>query len=251
MTEMNANDYDNSHIIDGCLLILALWLKDSFGENKVGLPARSKTNGIQDNIRNFIFTQALSLHQILSSFRHIPNIHFAFSLSGNKSATILTPSFRKNSTPYSRTPPSTFSSNLSSSSKTVDDGMRELFYSYDNIQFIFLKTFTNRNFSNYFEYILDAILNTLSLSIPSIRARAIRIIGSFVNVDATLITHKDVREAIIERFNDIAISVRDEAVKLVGSYVLKGYDITQGYLDGLLLRLRDKGTQESLTQALI
>ena len=44
---------------------------------------------------------------------------------------------------------------------------------------------------------------------------------------------------IMHRF---IISVREEAVKLVGGFVLKGYDISAGpYLDGLIVRLRDKG----------
>ena len=44
-----------------------------------------------------------------------------------------------------------------------------------------------------------------------------------------------------ERFNDVSISVREEAVKLVGGFVLRGFDVTNGYLDGLIVRLRDKG----------
>ena len=34
--------------------------------------------------------------------------------------------------------------------------------------------------------------------------------------------------------------MREEAVKLVGSYVLKGYDVAEGFLEGLIVRLRDK-----------
>lgn len=33
-------------------------------------------------------------------------------------------------------------------------------------------------------------------------------------------------------------AVREEAVKLVGSFVLKGFDISAGYMDALITRLR-------------
>ena len=36
-------------------------------------------------------------------------------------------------------------------------------------------------------------------------------------------------------------NVGKAAVKLVGAYVCRGYDPSQGYLPGLLHRLRDKG----------
>lgn len=56
-----------------------------------------------------------------------------------------------------------------------------------------------------------------------------------------LIQRESVRKAVTERFYDVAISVREEAVKLVGSFVLLGYDISSVYLEGLISRLRDKG----------
>jgi hypothetical protein len=62
-----------------------------------------------------------------------------------------------------------------------------------------------------------------------------------LDADPELICDDLIRDAVTERFNDVAISVREEAVKLVGGFVLRGYDIDKGYIDGLLVRLKDKG----------
>ena len=56
-----------------------------------------------------------------------------------------------------------------------------------------------------------------------------------------MIKTDEIKNAVTDRFNDISISVREEAVKLVGNFMSKGYDISAGYIDGLLIRLNDKG----------
>ena len=107
-------------------------------------------------------------------------------------------------------------------------------------------------------------------SSPLIRARCMKALGSLVNTDASLLHLPRMEELVLERFNDISISVREETVKLVGKYLLSlprgeiklentpGNSKTadtdsrgQGsvgsdgsadrYLNGLLVRLRDKG----------
>ena len=58
--------------------------------------------------------------------------------------------------------------------------------------------------------------------LPGVRARVVRTLSSFTKIDPDLISRDLVRDSVTARFNDVAISVREEAVKLVGGFVLKG-----------------------------
>ena len=155
-----------------------------------------------------------------------------------------------------------------------------------------------------------AILVMFAEPQPAVRARVVKTLALLTKADPSLIARPSFTDAVTERFNDVAISVREEAVKLVGGFVTKarhslflyfvtkhvtpsislsfypssprhvvlssiprathpsgapyllhriqtrcsffffaifcrvppqGFDITEGYLDGLLVRLRDKG----------
>ena len=66
-------------------------------------------------------------------------------------------------------------------------------------------------------------------------------LGALVTAEHALAAREEIRTAVLERFDDVAISVREEAVRLAGGFVLQGYDVSYQYLDGLLVRLRDKG----------
>ena len=100
---------------------------------------------------------------------------------------------------------------------------------------------TDRLLATEYDRIITALLMLLAEPMPVIRARVLKTFASIMKVDSDLISMEAVRETVNERFNDCAISVREEAVKLVGGYVARGYDLSQGYLPGLLQRLRDKG----------
>ncbi len=66
---------------------------------------------------------------------------------------------------------------------------------------------------------------------PAVRARIIRTFASILKVDPDLIARENIKDAVTERFNDVGISVREEAVKLVGvCFVQQGYDLSEGYL---------------------
>jgi hypothetical protein len=113
---------------------------------------------------------------------------------------------------------------------------------------------------------------------PLTRARCMKALGALVRTDASLLHLPRMEELVLERFNDVSISVREETVKLVGKYLLSlrsmvklesAEDVSQKkrdeagtgagakagawsreeggssadsrYLNGLLVRLRDKG----------
>lgn len=109
------------------------------------------------------------------------------------------------------------------------------------------------------------VLLMSSQSSPLIRARCMKAISSLVRTDSSLLRLPRMEELVLERFNDVSISVREETVKLVGKYLLslqsggvkdehcggqplssnsREISINGGedrYLNGLLVRLRDKG----------
>lgn len=116
-----------------------------------------------------------------------------------------------------------------------------------------------------------------SQSSPLIRARCMKALGGLVRTDASLLYLPRLQEMVLERFNDVSISVREETVKLVGKYLLslrpdqlkskkeaplkaqitesterKGDSSDDRYLNGLLVRLRDKGVsvRKSVAQIL-
>jgi hypothetical protein len=92
-----------------------------------------------------------------------------------------------------------------------------------------------------YEMTLAALHILLSEPSPTVRARVVKTLSLILKTDPELILRDSVRNVVTERFGDVAISVREEAVKLVGSFVLRGYDISSRYIDGLLSRLNDKG----------
>ena len=102
---------------------------------------------------------------------------------------------------------------------------------------------TPRSFDPLFNSILNAVLLLFAETSPLIRARTMRTLHSILRTDPDLISRPDVRDTLMERLYDAAICVREEAVKLVGSFIIKGGDVSGGeeYLRALLLRLDDKG----------
>jgi len=117
-----------------------------------------------------------------------------------------------------------------------------------------------------YESVVALLLNLLaSEQSPLLRARAIKTLNVLFQTDASLISRSQVCRAVTRRLNDAAISVREETVKLIGNYVLQCSSSTASvaagalgasgepekpsasasaadeYLDGLLLRLRDRG----------
>jgi hypothetical protein len=106
-----------------------------------------------------------------------------------------------------------------------------------------------------FSAIQKSLLNLFSHPSPLVRSRVVRSLNLLVKVDSSLFENKSIKESVLERFNDVAISVREEVVKLVGGYLLEPqHDVSYSdtYLSGLLIRLRDKGVsvRKSVVQIL-
>ena len=71
--------------------------------------------------------------------------------------------------------------------------------------------------------------------------RSSQALNQVISADPRLMFHKIVKKTVAECFVDDAISVREAAVTLVGSYVLKSPKVAYAYHASLLDRLNDKG----------
>tara|TARA_A100001015_G_scaffold124639_1_gene138120 strand:+ start:10 stop:4383 length:4374 start_codon:yes stop_codon:yes gene_type:complete len=126
---------------------------------------------------------------------------------------------------------------------TLNEYSHKGMYSYEFCSKQFKTVLTHRVIQKIYEGILNTILQLLiSEPLPIVRARAMKSLHRILKADPELIQRDTVRDIVIKRgLNDIAISVREESVKLVGTFVLFGYDISSMYLDGLIYCLNDKG----------
>eukprot|EP01034_Spumella_vulgaris_P021271 gene21271-27294_t len=89
-----------------------------------------------------------------------------------------------------------------------------------------------------FNKVLETLLRSLEDTAPAIRAKVLKLMTVLLQHDAELIRTDEIRRAITLRLEDRAISVREEAVKLVGGYIVRGIDLGgEDYLEGLKLRL--------------
>lgn len=102
-----------------------------------------------------------------------------------------------------------------------------------------------------FEKVLLLSLSMAEGSIPAIRARSIRSLSSLINTDVTLLSRESVRHCMTEHLFDDSISVREEAVKLIGHFISLGCALSNEYLNGLLLKMNDIGISVRKTVVLI
>jgi hypothetical protein len=135
-------------------------------------------------------------------------------------------------------------------------------YSTQWIHLCYRHVVIHRNLSASFEKILSLFCAMLKhQQAPQLRAKVLKLLSPLMKTDSGLFSRPNIRGAVCERFNDSSIMVREESIKLVGINVLKEeeggngefassigtavnelqVDTMSWYLDGLLVRLRDKG----------
>ena len=78
-------------------------------------------------------------------------------------------------------------------------------------------------------------------NVGSLRKLAVKALSQIVQVDSSLMSKEQIRDAVAKRFNDDAISVREAAVSLVGFYVLQAPELAKSFHAPLLFRLNDNG----------
>jgi len=77
--------------------------------------------------------------------------------------------------------------------------------------------------------------------IASLRKLAVKAVSQIVQVDSSLMSRKMIRDAVANRFNDEAISVREAVISLVGVYIVQVSDLAKTLHFALLDRLFDVG----------
>ena len=100
----------------------------------------------------------------------------------------------------------------------------------------------SRSLNVMFERTLNEILALSKELQPTVRAKVIRVLNPLLQSDNDLIQRDNIRTVITSRLNDRAISVREESVKLLSQYVIRGYQgLADEYLEGLQKLLHDEG----------
>jgi len=130
---------------------------------------------------------------------------------------------------------SSSASSLSSSSTTTVHPFKEIntllklddnndinIYNDDTILITNRHTLSQSSFVTITDKTIQTLIHISADPLPIIRAKAIRTLLQLMQVDEDLIKRDSIRITITNRLFDKAISVREETVKLLGYYVIKG-----------------------------
>lgn len=98
-----------------------------------------------------------------------------------------------------------------------------------------------KQYDAMFSTILGHIIAAFKEKETPIRSKALKALATIIDEDCIVLSTASVKQAVEERFTDMASSVREAAVELVGKYVLLRPDLTKQYYRNFIQRLRDKG----------
>lgn len=112
---------------------------------------------------------------------------------------------------------------------------------YSNAYLIAQYLASKRPFSQSFDRYLRRIILVVREPAIAIRTKAMKCLTSIVEVDPSILKRKDMQVGVSQKLLDIAISVREAAVDLVGKYVLSSPDLIDQYYEMLSKRILDTG----------
>jgi hypothetical protein len=104
----------------------------------------------------------------------------------------------------------------------LDDNNDINIYNDDTILITNRLTLSQSSFITITDKTIQTLIHISADPLPIIRAKAIRTLLQLMQVDEDLIKRDSIRITITNRLFDKAISVREETVKLLGYYVIKG-----------------------------
>ena len=104
----------------------------------------------------------------------------------------------------------------------LDDNNDINIYNDDTILITNRHTLSQSSFITITDKTIQTLIHISADPLPIIRAKAIRTLLQLMQVDEDLIKRDSIRITITNRLFDKAISVREETVKLLGYYVIKG-----------------------------
>lgn len=112
---------------------------------------------------------------------------------------------------------------------------------YSNAHLIAQYLASKRPFSQSFDNYLQKIILVVREPSIGIRTKAMKCLAMIVEVDPSILTRKDMKIGVSQKFLDASISVREAAVDLVGKYVLSSPELIDQYYDMLSKRILDTG----------
>lgn len=93
--------------------------------------------------------------------------------------------------------------------------------SSEGVQIAFRAVVNEQSLNDIFEGTLQCILTLFADNSPAVRAKAVKVLALLLQLDENLIGREVLKTAITIRLSDKAISVREEAVKLIGAYTIR------------------------------
>lgn len=112
---------------------------------------------------------------------------------------------------------------------------------YENANLIAQYLTSKRIFSQSFDTYLQKIILVVREPVVAIRTKAMKCLGSIVEVDQSILARKDMQIGVSQKMLDTAISVREAAVDLVGKYIMSDPDLIDPYYDTIVSRILDTG----------
>jgi cohesin loading factor subunit SCC2 len=92
-----------------------------------------------------------------------------------------------------------------------------------------------------FQHQVGFLVKLMESSSPTIRKLSLKAIEKIAHGDPVIMLYPFIRQAVIRRFVDESISVREAAVSLVGSYVVNTPDVANAFHKAFMVGLADPG----------
>lgn len=118
---------------------------------------------------------------------------------------------------------------------------KELELSYDDISIISRYLSAGRSFNQSFDVYLRQILSVSNEPAVQIRTKALKCLTEIVSVDPSILSQDVIAKSIHNRMQDMATSVREAAVDLIGRFILTRPEVANQYYKMLTERILDTG----------
>ena len=76
---------------------------------------------------------------------------------------------------------------------------------------------------------------------PLVRAKSLKSLAGIVEADPYCLSESEIEKAVKSRLMDMAISVREASVDLLGRFVVQQPELSNQYSSIILARIKDKG----------
>ena len=85
------------------------------------------------------------------------------------------------------------------------------------------------------------IIYMMNAGQPLVRAKSLKSLAGIVEADPYCLSESEIEKAVKSRLMDMAISVREASVDLLGRFVVQQPELSNQYSSIILARIKDKG----------